>query len=103
MTLFEVIFLGLLLAGWLAIGVVPWVAVSVATRGEAGLANLPLCLVASVAGGLLVPVVGLTDATGLWLSFLAALLLPSGLMIARRLSLGAVPGRPGAATGDSAE
>jgi hypothetical protein len=103
MTLFEVIFLGLLVAGWLVVGVVPWMAVSVATRGEAGLANLPLCLVAAVAGGLLVPLVGLTDGTGLWLSFLAALLLPSGLMLARRLSLGAIPERSGAAAGDRAE
>ena len=103
MTLFEAMFLGLLVMGWLIVGLVPWMVVSVGTRGDAGLANLPLCLVAALAGGFLVPILGLTDATGLWLSFLAALLVPSGLMIARRLSLGALPTRTGAATGDSTE
>lgn len=93
MALFDVIFLGLFIAGWMLTGVVPWMVVSVASRGHAGLLNLPLCLFAAVAGGLLVPIVGFTGPGGIWLSFGAALLVPAGLMAARRLSLGVLPER----------
>ena len=103
MTLFEVIFLGLLMTGWLIVGILPWLVVSVATRGDAGLANLPLCLLAAVVAGLLVPIVGLTDGTGLWLSFVAALVAPSGLMAARRLSLGALSNQAATAGSEQGE
>lgn len=88
MPLFDLIFLGLFIAGWMLTGLVPWMITSVVTRGHAGLLNLPLCLLAAVAGGLLVPIVGFTGSSGIWLSFAIALLFPSGLMAARRLSLG---------------
>jgi hypothetical protein len=86
---FDFIFLGLFFAGWLICGFVPWLALSVATRGNAGLRYLPLCLLAGVTAGLAVPLLGLDDSRGLWLSFAAAFAVPSLLLAARRLSLGA--------------
>lgn len=88
--MFTFIFVGLFVAGWLLAGLVPWMVLSVATRGHAGLFNLPLCLFAGVVGGLAVPVLGKDDAAGIWLSMLAAVAVPSLLLVARRLSLGAV-------------
>lgn len=87
--LFTLIFLSLLIAGWLICGFVPWLALSVVTRGNAGLANLPLCLFAAVVSGLAVPLLGLTNSTGLWLSFLLAFLIPVLLLAAWRFSMGA--------------
>lgn len=87
--LFELIFVSLYLAGWLICGFLPWLAVSVATRGHAGLPMLPLCLFAGVVGGLSVPVLVRQDAAGLVLSFIAAAVVPSGLMAAQRLALSA--------------
>jgi hypothetical protein len=86
---FTLIFVSLFVAGWLIAGLVPWMVLSVATRGNAGLVNLPLCLLAGVVGGLAVPVLGKDDAAGIWLSMAAAAVVPSLLLVARRLSLGA--------------
>ena len=88
MALFNIIFVSLFIAAWMALGLIPWVATSVLTRGNAGMLYLPLCLLAGVAGGMLVPFLGFTGSGGIWLSMLAALLLPSLLMAARRYSLG---------------
>lgn len=88
--MFTLIFVSLFVAAWLFLGLVPWLVLSVATRGNAGLANLPLCLFAGVVGGLAVPLFGKDDATGIWLSMVAALAVPSVLLAARRLSLGAL-------------
>lgn len=87
--LFTAIFLSLLITGWLICGFVPWLALSIATRGNAGLGNLPLCLFAALVAGLAVPLLGLTNSTGLWLSFLLAFLVPVLLLAARRFSMGA--------------
>lgn len=92
--MFTLIFVSLFVAGWLLAGLVPWMVFSVATRGNAGLSNLPLCLFAGVVGGLAVPVLGKDDAAGIWLSMLAALAVPALLLVARRLSLGAVARPP---------
>lgn len=86
--LYTAIFVGLFVIGWLICSFVPWLAVSVATRGNAGLAMLPLCLFAGVVAGLAVPVFGLTDSTGLWLSFVLAAAVPAILLGFRRFSLG---------------
>lgn len=88
--MFTLIFVGLFVAAWLFLGLVPWLAMSVATRGNAGLVNLPLSLFAGVVGGLAVPLLGKDDAAGIWLSMVAALAVPSVLLVARRLSLGAL-------------
>jgi FtsH-binding integral membrane protein len=85
--LFTAIFLGWLVAVWLFCAFVPWVALSVATRGNAGLINLPLCLFAGVVGAVAVPLLGMTDATGLWLSFAVAAVVPALLLAVRRFSM----------------
>lgn len=88
--LFDLIFLGLMLAGWLLCAYVPWVVASILTRGHAGLRYLPLCLFAGVAGALAVPVLGADGASGLWASFGVAAAVPTVLLAARRVSLPAV-------------
>ena len=88
--LFTAIFLGALLVGWAVCAFLPWLVLSVATRGNAGLGNLPLSVFAGVVCALAVPVLGLTDVRGLWLSFAAAVLGPALLLLARRFSMGPV-------------
>jgi hypothetical protein len=85
---FTFIFVSLFVLGWLLLGFIPWLTLSVATRGNAGLVNLPLCLLAAVVAGLAVPLLGKDDAQGLWMSALAALVAPGLLLAARRFSLG---------------
>lgn len=89
--LFDAIFLGLFVTGWAVAGGLPWLAVSVKTRGHAGLPYLPLCLFTGVVAGLAVPIVVLDDATGIWVSFAAAFGAPSLLLAIRRFSLRALP------------
>lgn len=88
--LYDAIFVSLYVVGWLVSAFVPWLVLSVATRGRAGLAYLPLCLFVGVVAGFAVPIFGLTNALGLWLSFAAAFLVPALLLAARRFSLGGV-------------
>lgn len=70
--LFDLIFLGLFFAGWLLCAYVPWVVLSVATRGNAGMILLPVCLFTGVVAALTVPVLGFEGTGGLWFSFVAA-------------------------------
>ena len=92
--LYNLIFISLYVVGWSACGFLPWLTLSVATRGQAGLAYLPLCVFAGNVAGLAVPILILDDATGLWLSFLLAALVPAALLAARRLSLAAAQKSP---------
>jgi len=89
--LFDVIFVSLFVAGWLVCAFLPWLVVSVATRGNAGLANLPLCLFAGLVAALAVPVLGFNGAGGLRMSFVAAVVVPSLLLGVRRFSMSALP------------
>ncbi len=75
--LFDLIFLTLYVLGWLALGFVPWLVLSVITRGKAGLRYLPLSLFTGVVGGLAVPLLYRDDGLGLILSFVMALALPA--------------------------
>jgi len=84
---FTLIFVSLFVTGWLVLGFLPWLAWSVATRGNAGLANLPFCLFAAVVAGLAVPILIRDDGLGLWLSAGAALAASFALLLARRLSV----------------
>lgn len=84
--LFDLIFLTAFSIGWLACAFVPWLALSVATRGDAGLGYLPACLAVGMAAALVVPLLGLTDGRGLAFSFVAAAVAPSLLLGAGRLS-----------------
>lgn len=86
MALFDLIAGALLITVWMALGVVPWLVASVLTRGHAGVVLLPLCMLAGVAGGMLVPFLGFTDVLGIWLSFASALVLPAILVAARRFA-----------------
>lgn len=85
--MFTVIFLSLFLVAWLLLGFAVWLTVSVATRGNAGLGMLPLCLVAGIVAGLAVPLLGKDDDAGIWWSMAAAVVVPAMLMAARRLAL----------------
>lgn len=87
---FTAVFVALFVAGWLALATVPWLILSIRTKGEAGLAYLPLSWLAGVVAALLVPLLGLTDERGLLLSFVVSLLAPAGLLAARRFSLAAL-------------
>lgn len=86
--LFTLIFVALFVAGWSFCGLVPWVVNSAFTRGQAGLGYLPLSIFAANVAGAAVPVLGADDARGLWLSFLAAALVPSLLLAIRRFAAG---------------
>jgi hypothetical protein len=92
--LFNLIFLGLFFAGWLVCAYLPWLALSVATRGNAGLKMLPLCLFSGVVAALAVPLLGLDDGTGVWVSFVSALVAPALLLAARRFRVTAAPHHP---------
>jgi hypothetical protein len=83
---FELIFVTLFVTAWLICGFIPWLVLSVATKGEAGLGNLPLCLFAGVVAGMAVPLLGKDDWAGIWLSFLAAAAVPAMLLGARRFA-----------------
>lgn len=85
--MFTAIFLSLFFSAWLVLGFVAWLTVSVATRGHAGLAMLPLCMLTGVVAGLAVPLLGKDDGAGIWWSMAAALVAPALLMAARRFAL----------------
>ena len=84
--LFEAIFVTLYVLGWLALGFVPWLVLSVITRGNAGLRYLPLSMLTGVVGGLAVPLLIRDDGLGLILSFVAALVLPALVLGIRRVT-----------------
>ncbi len=83
--LFNALFITLYVLGWLALGFLPWLALSVATRGNAGMRYLPASLAAGVIGGLVVPFIR-DDGLGLILSFVVALVFPTLLLTAQRAS-----------------
>ncbi len=85
--MFTLIFVSLFVAAWLVLAFMPWLVLSVSTRGNAGLVNLPLCLFAGLVAGLAVPVLGMDGVSGIWLSMAAAVLAPSALLAIRRFSL----------------
>jgi hypothetical protein len=70
-------------------GVLPWLVLSIVTRGDAGLAWLPVSMLVAVLAAMLVPILGATGITGLWFSFVAAVAGPAALLAVRRFSLGA--------------
>lgn len=99
--MFTFIFLSLFVSGWLFCGLVPWLVVSVWTRGRAGMAMLALCLFAAVVAGLATPLLGLDGGLGLGLSFLFAGVVPAGLLVARQAAgLNPASGTPAVAADD---
>jgi hypothetical protein len=61
-----------MLALWGLLGLVPWCLAVVARRATLPFAALPLAAVAGMAGGLLVPALGVKGEAGLLLSLIAA-------------------------------
>ena len=89
--LFEAIFITLYVLGWLALGFVPWLVLSVITRGNAGLRYLPLSMLTGVVGGLAVPLLVRDDGLGLILSFVVALVLPTVVLCIQRVTRRQLP------------
>ena len=84
-------FLVFFLIVWALIALIPWAIAAVLRRGEGAALALPLAVLAAWAAAILVPVVGLRDLTGFYLSLVAAALgsaagTAAGLAIAGRLS-----------------
>lgn len=86
--LFTLIFMALFVVGWSICALAPWVAASVMTRGGAGLAMLPLCLVAGNVSAMAVPLLGFDGRGGLVASFVVAAVVPALLIATRRFALG---------------
>lgn len=98
---FDAIALTLLIAGWMVFGAIPWLVLSMVSRGNAGLAFLPVAMLTGVIGALVVPVVGATGLTGLLVSFPVALTASAALLAARTISLSVIhPAGPAAAPGE---
>lgn len=97
--MFSAIFLGLFLTGWLVAAYLPWAAWSVATKGDAGVQFLPLCLFAGLVCALAVPLLGADGTTGLWLSFPAAALASLATLAAAHAGRTGRPRLPPDATG----
>jgi len=84
--LFSLLFLTLYTLGWLAIGFVPWLILSVITRGNAGLRHIPISLLSGVVGGLAVPLLIRQDGLGLILSFVLAFVFPALVLAIQRMT-----------------
>ncbi len=98
---FDAIALTLLIAGWMVSGAIPWLVLSVVSRGNAGLAFLPVSMLTGAIGALVLPIVGATGLTGLLISFPVALIASAALLAARKLSLSVShPADPAAAHGE---
>ncbi|HEY5625194.1 MAG TPA: hypothetical protein VIT93_01760 [Dehalococcoidia bacterium] len=88
---------------WTIVALLPWIAAVLYVRGRGAALALPLAVVAAWAAGVFVPLVGMRDATGFFVSLLAAFLAATagsiaGIAFARRID--AARARPAAAPGD---
>ncbi|MDO8617117.1 MAG: hypothetical protein Q7T33_15510 [Dehalococcoidia bacterium] len=91
---------------WCFLGLVPWTIAAVIARGRGALLALPLALAAAAALGVSVPLAGLRDAGGFFLSLPAALLggalgAFAGIALSRRLAIPPAEERPGIAAAPS--
>ena len=76
---------------WCLLGIIPWAISAVWVRGRGSILALPLALAGACAGGVLVPLLGQRDATGLLLSLLTAVIGSAaasavGIAFSRRIS-----------------
>ncbi len=88
---------------WTIVALFPWIATALYVRGRGAALALPLAVVAAWAAGVFVPLVGMRDVTGFFVSLLAAFLAAcagsiAGIAFARRLK--ATRTRPADAPGD---
>jgi hypothetical protein len=75
---------------WCFLGLTTWVVAAVIARGRGALPALPLALAAASAAGVAIPLAGLDNAAGLFLSLATAFIAgavasPVGIALARRL------------------
>ena len=75
---------------WTIVALFPWIATALYVRGRGAAVALPLAIAAAWAAGIFVPLVGMRDVTGFFVSLLAAFLAASagsiaGIALARRL------------------
>jgi hypothetical protein len=76
---------------WCFLGLIPWAVAAVIVRGRNALFALPLALTGAAASGVLVPLIGLRDATGFFVSLPVAAIggalgSAAGIAVARRLN-----------------
>ena len=88
---------------WTIVALFPWIATALYVRGRGAAIALPLAVIAAWAAGVFVPLVGMRDATGFFVSLVAAFLAATagsiaGIAFARRLETARA--RPAAAPGD---
>ena len=77
-------------AVWCFLGLITWAVAAVVARGRGALPALPLALAAASAAGVAIPLAGLDDAAGYFLSLATALLAGAfgsvaGITLARKL------------------
>jgi hypothetical protein len=77
-------------AVWCFLGLLAWCAAAIFARGRGALPALPLALAAASIGGVVVPLAGLDDAFGFFLSLVTAFLAGAagavaGITLARRI------------------
>lgn len=87
--LFTLIFGTIFVVGWSLSGLLPWLVASVISRGNAGLATLPLCVFAANVAALAVPMLGADGMGGFLASFGVAAAASALLLLVRRFALGA--------------
>lgn len=88
---------------WTVVALLPWIAAALYVRGRGAALALPLAVLAAWAAGISVPLIGMRDAAGFFISLLAAFLAAAagsvaGIAFARRLK--AARARPAAAPTD---
>ncbi len=88
---------------WTIVAIFPWIVTALYVRGRGAALALPLAVVAAWAAGVFVPLAGMRDVTGFFVSLLAAFLAASagsiaGIAFARRLEN--AHSRPAAEPGD---
>lgn len=88
---------------WTIVALFPWIATALYVRGRGAAIALPLAVVAAWAAGVFVPLIGMRDVTGFFVSLFAAFLAAcagsiAGVAFARRLKTG--PARPADAPTD---
>ena len=64
----RILFVVLFFSAWAFLGLLAWAAVAVLRRGRTALLALPVSLAAACAFGVFVPLVGMRDATGFFVS-----------------------------------
>ncbi|HEV8574098.1 MAG TPA: hypothetical protein VGR43_05250 [Dehalococcoidia bacterium] len=79
-------------AAWCFLGLIAWAVSAVIARGRGALPALPLALAAASAAGVAVPLAGLDDARGFFLSLATALLggaiaSAAGIRLAKKLGV----------------